>query len=103
MRFHALTATNGWDTFPADLIPDRHRLSPPSYGELKTMAKTLENKIIDIRTVDRYIERNFLSRDDYAGHLEKLPDVASQATAIEVEIGEAEDDDKAQQAKASES
>lgn len=50
-----------------------------------------ENKLIDRRTVARYLRKGVVDEKDYERYLKALPDVADQAVPVEAAM-EGEDD-----------
>lgn len=51
----------------------------------------IENKLVDRRTVARYLRKGVLDEKDYDRFLKSLPDVADQAVPVEAAM-EGEDD-----------
>lgn len=51
----------------------------------------IENRLVDRRTVARYIRKGVLDEKDYEKFLKSLPDVADQAVPVEAAM-EGEDD-----------
>jgi hypothetical protein len=50
------------------------------------MADSIENKLVDRRVVQRYIQKGLLDDKAYEQYLKKLPDVSEQAVPVESEI-----------------
>jgi hypothetical protein len=50
------------------------------------MADSIENKLVDRRVVQRYIQKGLLDDKSYEQYLKKLPDVSEQAVPVESEI-----------------
>ncbi|HSM93214.1 MAG TPA: hypothetical protein VLT47_10025 [Anaeromyxobacteraceae bacterium] len=51
----------------------------------------IENKLVDRRTVARYLRKGVLDEKDYEKHLKALPDLTDQAEPVEAAM-EGEDD-----------
>ena len=52
------------------------------------MSDQFENKLVDKRVIQRYIEKGRVGEKDYEQYLKKLPDLTDQAAAVESEIEE---------------
>ncbi len=52
------------------------------------MADQFENKHVDKRVIQRYVEKGLIGEKDLEQYLRKLPDLADQAVAVESEIEE---------------
>jgi pantothenate kinase len=52
------------------------------------MPDQFENKLIDKRVVQRYMEKGLVADKDFEQYLRKLPDLTEQAVAVESEIEE---------------
>ncbi len=52
------------------------------------MADQFENKIIDKRVVRRYIQKGLLSDSAFDNYLNNLPDLESEALAVDAEVEE---------------
>jgi hypothetical protein len=50
------------------------------------MADSIENKLVDRRVVQRYMQKGLLDEKAYEQYLKKLPDVSEQAVPVESEI-----------------
>jgi hypothetical protein len=50
------------------------------------MADSIENKLVDRRVVQRYVQKGLLDEKAYEQYLKKLPDVSEQAVPVESEI-----------------
>lgn len=59
------------------------------------MAKTFDNKLVDIRTVDRYVERGSLDKEGFEKYLSELPDLSEAAAEVEAKLGEEEEEAEA--------
>jgi predicted RNA-binding protein associated with RNAse of E/G family len=53
-------------------------------------------RLFDVRTLERSLERGLITREDYENYLANLPDVADNAVTIEAEFveGVLSDDDE---------
>jgi hypothetical protein len=52
------------------------------------MSDQFENKLVDKRVVQRYLDKGLVGEKDFEQYLKKLPDLTDQATAVESEIEE---------------
>ncbi len=50
------------------------------------MTKSTDPKVFDKRLVERLIKRGDISAEEYAQHLDALPDLAAQAVPIEAKL-----------------
>jgi hypothetical protein len=53
------------------------------------MADTIETKLIDKRTYERYLQNGRLDDKAYERHIKGLPDLADKAAPVETTMGEA--------------
>lgn len=49
---------------------------------------TKKKRQFDVRTIERYLRDDIVSREDYEEHVENLPDVADKAEKMEAEFVE---------------
>jgi hypothetical protein len=55
------------------------------------MAQTIDLKLLDKRTAERYISLGLLEEKEWEKHLSSLKDVSEKATAIETSMGDEEE------------
>jgi hypothetical protein len=57
------------------------------------MADTVDPKLLDKRTVARYIRAGLVDEKAYERHLKSLPDLAEQAATVEADLTPEEDEE----------
>jgi hypothetical protein len=57
------------------------------------MADTLDPKVLDKRTVARYIRAGLVDEKAYERHLKSLPDLAEQAATVEADLAPNDNDE----------
>lgn len=55
------------------------------------MADTIDLRLLDKRTAERYIQQGLLNEKDWEKHLKSLEDVSEKGTVIETMMGDEED------------
>jgi hypothetical protein len=64
------------------------------------MADTLDPKLVDKRTAERYLREGHLDPKAYERHLKSLPDVAEKAEAVQTSMAEGDEmDSEAEEAE----
>ncbi len=56
------------------------------------MPDSLDPKLLDKRTAERYLREGLLDEKAYERHLKNLPDVAEKSAAVETSMADDEDD-----------
>jgi hypothetical protein len=57
------------------------------------MAQTIDLKLLDKRTAERYISLGLLDEKEWEKHVSSLKDISDKATPIETSMGDEEDFD----------
>ncbi len=57
------------------------------------MPDTVDPKLVDKRTAERYLREGLLDEKAYERHLKSLPDVAEKAQPVQTTMAEGEEED----------